>query len=173
MADCNDEKWDECLAQLGKAEALDPAGAQARSVVRLRAKARRGRLADSVLAKAFRSNAPRSFTGAEIEALTAALRASGQKAQIVCAPGAEPGHVCDQLASVLAKAGWVVSRALLSADTGTPHGVRIDVATDADDATQAAADALADGLAVLAARGPDDMPPVAGNAPLRVTVGAR
>jgi hypothetical protein len=173
VADCNDEKWDECLARLGKAEELDPAGDHVRTVVRLRAKARRGRLADSVELKAFPDNAPRSLTGAELEALTATLRASGQKVQIVCAPGAEPGHVCDQLASTLAKAGWVVSRSRLSAEEAAMHGVRIDVATDADDSTQAAADALADGLAVLAARGPDDMPPDTGGAPLRITVGAR
>jgi hypothetical protein len=48
----------------------------------------------------------------------------------------------------------------------------IEVASDADDATQAAADVLAGGLemAAVAARGPDDAAP-GGDAPLRMTIG--
>ena len=93
----------------------------------------------------------------------------------MCARGAEPAQLCGQLAGALAKAGWTVTRATTApGDAGEPRGVHVEIATDADDATQAAADALAEGLeaAPLRVHGPDDAPPGA-DAPLRLTVGTQ
>jgi hypothetical protein len=90
----------------------------------------------------------------------------------VCAPGAEPSALCTQLVTALKRAGWNVTRTGAATDAGIPHGMLIEVATDADDPTQAAADVLASALerAVLFARGPNDAAP-GGDAPLRLTVG--
>jgi hypothetical protein len=73
--------------------------------------------------------------------------------------------------------GWTVDRTALAAapDGGVTYGQRVEIATDADESTQNAADALADtleGFEILA-RGPDDMAPQPSEAPLRVTVGSR
>jgi len=62
----------------------------------------------------------------------------------------------------------------LGIDAGVTHGMVIDVATDASDATQNAADALAEGLddVNLPVRGPHDMAP-GGRATLWLTVGVQ
>ena len=96
----------------------------------------------------------------------------GQALRLVCVRAAEPARLCAQLAAAITSAGWTVTRTNVDADAGAAHGMLIEVATDADDATQGAADALADGLqqGFLMARGPHDMPP-GGDAPLRLTIG--
>ena len=92
----------------------------------------------------------------------------------MCASAPEPSQLCDQLAAAITRAGWTVTRAKLATDAGVVHGMVIDVATDAGDATQNAADALATGLgqAFLLTRGPHDAAP-GGDAPLRLIVGVQ
>jgi hypothetical protein len=98
----------------------------------------------------------------------------GQALRLQCVAGPEPKHLCDQLAAVMKTAGWNVTRVDLAADAGAPQGLLVEVATDADDATQDAADGLADSLVegLLYANGPRDMPP-GGGAALQMTVGTR
>lgn len=86
-------------------------------------------------------------------------------------------HLCGQLAEAMKASGWTVERIAPSAaaDGGVTYGERVEVATGADEATQNAADALADtleGFQILA-QGPDDMAPQPSGAPVRVTVGPR
>jgi hypothetical protein len=167
--DCAAEKWRACSKDLDQAAALDPQGDDARRVQRLRGKADRGLIAEGVEVKA--APGPRSLRPEAKARLLAALApSSAQPLRLACAPGAEPSHLCDQLVAALTSAGWTVTRVPLATDAGAPHGVLVEVATDADDATQTAADALARALekAFLPARGPDDAPP---GAALRLTIG--
>jgi hypothetical protein len=172
---CDAEEWLECATALDKASKLDPEGSLSRSAQRLQKKARRGIIEESVETKPGPLAPPRSLTAEQTARLAATLRSEGRSATLVCTPGAEPKHLCDQLGSALAKAGWVVSREPPAGGATTAHGLRVEVATDADEGAQAAADALAEALAddTLAVRGPDDMAPAAGGTPLRITVGAQ
>ncbi|MGH7294894.1 MAG: LytR C-terminal domain-containing protein [Polyangiaceae bacterium] len=96
--------------------------------------------------------------------------------ELACAPGAEPQHLCGELAAALQKSGWIVTRPHLKEPVAVGgqvvHRTRVLVARDADDATQAAADTLADALegALLRTGGPDDAPEGAA-APLTLVVG--
>ena len=138
---------------------------------RLEVKAARGiaqRDVEAKLAPLGRSLAPE-----ERARFAANLAASkGQAIGVVCARGVEPAALCEQLVVGLKRAGWAVTRTNAVADAGLPHGLLVEVATDADDATQAAADALVAALerAGLFARGPNDAAP-GGDAALRLTVG--
>ena len=171
-AECDEAEWRACERGLETASGLDPTGDAARAVQRLRRKATRGIVQDELEAKGV--PAPRTLGAGGTTRLLAALAPSrGQAVHLVCARGAEPTHLCTQLAAALAKAGWTVTRATTPAsDAGDPHGLHLEIATDADDAAQSAADALAAGLdaAPLAVRGPDDVPP-ASDGSLRLTVG--
>ncbi len=112
----------------------------------------------------------------EPKLLAAIAPSSGQPLRLVCATTPEPSHLCDQLAAAIKSAGWTVTRVKLATDAGDVHGMEIEVATDAGDATQSAADALAAGLgqAYLRTRGPRDAAPSpGGDAPLRLTVGVQ
>jgi DNA-directed RNA polymerase specialized sigma24 family protein len=171
-AECAEHKWSECDQDLERAGQLDEAGDGRRAVQRLHQKAMRGEAQDLEVKKA--PGAGRSLAPDAKPKLVAAIAASqGQELRLVCAPGAEPAHLCDQLAAAIGSAGWTVTREPLVTDAGVMHGMLIQVATDANDATQRAADALADGLykGYLVSRGPDDVAPGSG-ATLRLTVGA-
>jgi hypothetical protein len=175
-AECAAEKWVACNAHLDDASRLDPQGDEARRVVRLRGKVVRGQILETIESK--EAPAPRAVRPDGKARMVTALAASkGQALRLVCATSAEPSRLCDQLVAALASAGWVVTRAAIApaaGDAAVVRGMRVEVATDADDATQAAADVLAGGLetAMLLARGPDDVAPAA-DAPLRLTVGVQ
>ena len=174
---CDHGRWAACLAELRRADALDPAGGASRANVRLEAKTERAANAAELDAKPS-SSAPRSVSPELAAAFTAALSShTGQALHLACAPGAEPQQLCTQLAAALKKAGWVVTRPRLAAppsvDGAEVHRVLVQVKPDADDATQTAADALADALAgaLLRTAGPDDAPEA--DAPLTLVVGSR
>jgi hypothetical protein len=173
---CGAEEWAKCQASLAQASQLDPAGDGARAVQRLRGKASRGLTTEMMESKPGLV-VPRGLTKEGAAALAEKIAPmAGQSAQLACARTGEAGHLCDLLAAAMRKDGWTVTRAPLveAADAGKLHGLRVTVATDAPDAVQAAADALADGLegAYLATTGPDDAEPGA-DVPLRVMVGAQ
>lgn len=174
-ARCDEGAWGECQRSLATAASLDPAGDETRAVQRLRTKATRGAFEDQLEAKGG-ALGPRVVDAEGTKRLVKALEpARGQAVKLVCARGAEPAHLCGQLAAALAKAGWTVTRAATApGDAGEPLGVHVEITTDAGDAAQAAADALADGLeaAPLRVHGPDNLPP-GGDAPLRLTVGTQ
>jgi hypothetical protein len=174
-ADCDAEQWTDCVGKLNKAQDLDPQGNGTRTVQRMRAQAQRAQIAAQMeLEPDSGPAAPRSIEAADRAALAAKLHdEAGVHALLVCSAAQEPAHFCDVLAAVAKKAGWVVSRGRLAADAGAAAPLRIEVATDADDATQAAADALADGLETrgIVARGPSDAPPDPDVPSLRVKVG--
>jgi hypothetical protein len=183
-ADCNAGQWGECTAKLDRASDLDPQGNLARSVQRMRKQANRA----SILQRAevepsLGARAPRALDREQRGLLAATLHGdaegggAGVHVLLACATASEPAHFCDELAAVLKKARWTVTReriAPASPDTGVtaPRLQRIDVARDADDATQTAADALADGLesAGIVVEGPADAAPDAQQPSLRVTV---
>jgi DNA-directed RNA polymerase specialized sigma24 family protein len=173
-ADCAAEKWGDCFSHLGDASKLDPQGDDARDVRRLSGKAGRGLALLDQEGKL--APAPRLLAAYAKPGFVASLAASkGQALSVVCVKDAEPAHLCGQLVAALTSAGWVVTRTNVASapDGGGPHGILVEVATDADEATQVAADALADNLerkAFLLARGPNDVPP-GGDAPLRLTIG--
>jgi hypothetical protein len=173
-AECADGKWDECAGSLGEAAKLDAPGDGARRVKRMRAEAERGETLENLESKL--APGPRGIPAAEKAKVVAILAASkGQALQLVCARDAEPAQFCTQLVAVLGKAGWTVTRTPMAdaaPDAAVFHGMLVEVAPDADEATQAAADALAAGMqqALLFARGPHDAP-AGGDAPLRLTVG--
>jgi DNA-directed RNA polymerase specialized sigma24 family protein len=170
-ADCAAGSWGKCYAHIDEAAKLDPQGDEARRAQRLRSKANRGLIQQELEVKL--APAPRSLQPAVKASFVEGLAASkGQALRVVCARGAEPSHICDQLVAAITSAGWVVTRTNVATGAVVPHGLLIEVASDADDATQAAADALAGGLemAAVAARGPDDVAP-GGDAPLRMTIG--
>ncbi|HEY5241189.1 MAG TPA: hypothetical protein VIJ22_06985, partial [Polyangiaceae bacterium] len=169
--ECAAEKWHKCDAHLKDAAKLDPQGDEARRVQRLQSKVSRGLVLEQLEAK----EAPaKRVLPPEAKALFVAGLATskGQALHVVCAKDAEPSHLCDQLVPVIREGGWVVTRTNVAADAGLTHGMLIEIASDADDATQAAADTLATGLerSFLFARGPNDAAP-GGDAPLRLTVG--
>jgi DNA-directed RNA polymerase specialized sigma24 family protein len=169
--ECAAHKWGACYAHIDDASKLDPQGDEARAVERLRSKANRGLIQQQLEAK--EAPAARALLPEAKPSFVAGLAASkGQALRVVCTRGAEPAHLCDQLVAAITSAGWIVTRTNVAADAGVPHGVLLEVATDADDATQAAADLLATGLerSAVAARGPDDAVP-GGDAPLRMTIG--
>ena len=177
MTLCDQRRWSACLAELRRADALDPAGGASRANVRLEAKMERAANAAELDAKPG-SSAPRSVSPELTAAFTAALSShTGQALRLACAPGAEPQQLCTQLAAALKKAGWVVTRPRLAAppsvDGVEVHKALVQVTPDADDATQAAADALADALAgaLLRTAGPDDAP--GAEAPLTLVVGSK
>ena len=173
VADCTAGRWDTCTLELQSAGKLDPKGDTARSVQRLRGEAKRGQDQDAFESKG--APGARSLAPTFKPKLLAALApSSGQSLRLVCATAPEPSQLCDQLSAAIKSAGWTVTRAKLAADAGVVHGMVIDVATDADAATQNAADALAAGLgqALLRTRGPRDAP-AGGDAPLRLTVGVQ
>ena len=170
--ECAAGNWTTCNQDLEQASRLDPEGEQTRRIKRLRGEVSRGLSQQEIESKGV--PASRSLRPAEKAKLVAAIGASrGQALRLVCAGGAEPSHLCDQLAAAIASAGWTVTRAGVASDAAVPHGIVIEVAADAADGTQDAADALATGLekAYLMARGPEDVAP-GGDAPLRLTVGA-
>ncbi|HEY6459018.1 MAG TPA: hypothetical protein VIY73_02675 [Polyangiaceae bacterium] len=175
-ADCAADKWADCEKKLGKADALDPAGVQERRVLRMRGQAERGRTAEMMEGK--HTPFARSIGGKARSELVARLSEwKGQTVRLACARDPEPSQFCRQLASIFASAGWSVSRVVLPSgppDAGGVHGTLVEVATDASDATQMAADDLVGGLedAYLYARGPNDVPP-GSDAPLRVTIGVQ
>jgi hypothetical protein len=169
--ECGTEKWGACYSHVEEAAQLDPQGDEARRVQRLRSKANRGLIQQQLEVK--QAPAPRSLQPAVKASFVEGLAASkGQALRVVCVRGAEPSHLCDQLVAAITGAGWVVTRTNVATGAAVPHGVLIEVASDADDATQAAADVLAGGLemSAVAARGPDDAAP-GGDAPLRMTIG--
>jgi DNA-directed RNA polymerase specialized sigma24 family protein/phosphotransferase system HPr-like phosphotransfer protein len=169
--ECAAESWDKCYAHIDDASKLDPQGDEARGVQRLRSKANRGLIQQQLEGKV--APGARSLPADAKASFVAGLAASkGQALRVVCAKGAEPSRVCNQLVAAITSAGWAVTRTDVATDAGLPHGTVIDVAADADDATQAAADLLATGLerSAVAARGPNDAPP-GGDAPLRLTIG--
>jgi DNA-directed RNA polymerase specialized sigma24 family protein len=168
-ADCAARKWGDCNKDLDQASGLDPSGEQTRAVQRLRSKVERGLAQQEIESK--EAPGARSLKPERAAKLVEAIAGSrGQALRLVCARGAEPG-LCDQLAAAITSAGWNVTRDTLGSDAGVGHGMLVEVATDAGDATQAAADALAGGLEKgrLFARGPDDMAP-GGDVRLRLTV---
>jgi hypothetical protein len=169
--ECAAHKWGACYAHIDGASKLDPQGDEARAVERLRSKANRGLIQQQLEAK--QAPAARSLLPEAKPSFVAGLAASkGQALRVVCTRDAEPAHLCDQLVAAITSAGWLVTRTNVASDAGVPHGVLLEVATDADDATQAAADLLATGLerSAVAARGPDDAVP-GGDAPLRMSIG--
>ena len=171
--ECAAEKWKKCEAHLKDAAKLDPQGDEARGVQRLQSKASRGKVLDEIDAK----GAPgKRVLPPEAKALFVAGLATskGQALHVVCAKDAEPSHLCDQLVAAITAGGWVVTRTNVAADAGLTHGMLIEIASDANDAMQAAADTLATGLerSFLFARGPNDAAP-GGDAPLRLTIGAQ
>ena len=168
---CGAEDWDACRERPGDASKLDPTGNDTRAVQRLDTMAARGIAQREIEAK--QAPSPRSIAPDAKAAFVAALAgAKGQALRLVCARNAEPAALCDQLALGMRRAGWTVTRTNVVTDGGGPHGILLEVATDADDATQAAADALSTALegALLFARGPNAAPP-GGDAALRLTVG--
>jgi DNA-directed RNA polymerase specialized sigma24 family protein len=171
-ADCLAGNWDDCSSKLQSAGKLDPQGNEQRSVKRLRAEARRGVTQDAVESKgapAVRQLYP------ELKAafLKDLAPASGQALRLDCAATAEPAQLCAAVAGAMKTAGLKATRGRLQpTDAGLVHGIVIEVATDADESTQNAADALANafGHALLRVRGPRDAAP-GGDAPLRVIIG--
>jgi DNA-directed RNA polymerase specialized sigma24 family protein len=173
-ADCEARHWAKCSQDLDDALKLDPQGDAARRVQRLYGKAARGEAIDQQKGKPGPLE-PRTLSAEGRTRLVGALAASkGQSLRLVCVRDAEAAHFCGELAAAITSAGWSVTRATLAPDAGDMHGLLVEVATDADDATQAAADVLGGGLekGFYLARGPDDVPP-GGDAPLRLTVGLR
>jgi DNA-directed RNA polymerase specialized sigma24 family protein len=171
-ADCAGRHWARCSTDLDDAQKLDPQGDGARRVQRLYGKAARGEALEQQRGKPGPLE-PRTLSVEGRTRLVSALGASkGQSLRLVCVRDAEAAHFCGELAAAITSAGWSVTRATLAPDAGDMHGLLVEVATDADDATQAAADVLGAGLekGFHLARGPDDVPP-GGDAPLRLTVG--
>jgi len=170
-AECAAEKWGACYRHIDDASKLDPQGDEARRAQRLRSKANRGLIQQELEVK--HGSGARALPSDATASFVAGLAASkGQALRVVCVQGAEPAHLCDQLVAAITSAGWAVTRTNVATDAGVPHGVLIQVASDADEATPAAADVLATGLerSAVAARGPDDAAP-GGDAPLRLTIG--
>lgn len=177
-ADCNAARWTDCIEKLDRASDLDPTGNLTRSVRRMRLEATRAGRPDA--ARPLPGSGP---TARELDApararLATALRGDASTAitrlQLACADDPEPKRLCDQLAGAVKKAGWVVSRSTFAgadADAGM-HGQRIEVATDADGATQDAADTLAEALTAsgIVPRGPDDMAALSDAPRLRLTI---
>ncbi|HEX8792932.1 MAG TPA: hypothetical protein VF765_18430 [Polyangiaceae bacterium] len=178
--DCAAGAWTDCIDKLDQANGLDPAGSAARGVQRMHKEAIRGRNAEAAeLKPTFGKPAPRTLDAEQRGWLVAALHGDGGRAglhaQLACSADPEPAHFCEQLAAAMKKAGWVVARAKaasLGADASVWRAQRIEVATDADEGTQAAADALADALEGdgILARGPLDVSPDTQLPSLRVTV---
>ncbi|HEY1695696.1 MAG TPA: hypothetical protein VGG39_26190 [Polyangiaceae bacterium] len=174
--ECGATHWAACLSSLRQAGKLDPQGAAARPVARMQAKAARALLHEELDAKGGSVEA-RTLPAKLAAGFTTALAEHrGQAVTLACAPGAEPQPLCGWLAAALTRAGWVVTRPRLKApvtvDGQVVHATRVLVAPDADDATQSAADALADALegALLRTSGPDEAPAGSGS-PLTLVVG--
>lgn len=106
--------------------------------------------------------------------LSALAPSKGQAVRLVCVRDVETSRFCGQLLASLTTAGWVVTRTNVALDAGVSNGLLVEVATDADDPTQAAADTLVSALekALYYARGPNDAP-AGGDAPLRLLVGMK
>jgi hypothetical protein len=173
--DCNAGDWSDCLDKLDRANDLDPQGNLGWDVQRLRKKANRGQLERDVSLKPGPLE-PRTIDAGDRAALAKVLHAyPAVRVKLVCSTDPEAARFCAQLAQLVKNAGWDLQRSALDADASDVHGQGVEVATDATDDTQRAADALVDGLAGagIHTRGPDDMPPEASAAPLRVTVGVR
>jgi hypothetical protein len=177
VAECASQDWHGCRSDLRRAGKLDPAGNAARPIARLEGKAERAISEEGLDAKPAPYR-PRSLSAEESKDFVAALaKEPSQVVRLACAPDAEPQQLCAQLAGALKKAGWTVTRPRLKAPVEVGgevvHRVLVQVTTDADDATQDAADVLADALeggALLRTRGPDDAPADA-EAPLTLVVG--
>jgi hypothetical protein len=124
---------------------------------------------------------PRSLSPGRAADLRGKLKLyAGQRIDLLCEAKSEPLVLCGQLVSVFKGAGWVVSKTNAPAGTIVFHGMHLEVATGADDATEHAADLLAKGIdddVWAYVEGPDDMAPAgagegaADAAPLRLTVG--
>jgi hypothetical protein len=173
--DCNAGDWGDCLHKLDQAYDLDPPGNLAWDVQRMRKKANRAQSENDVSLKPGPVQ-PRTIDAGDRAALAKALHAyPGVRVKLVCSTDPEAARFCGQLAEVLKKAGWTLERSALATEAGEVHGQRVEVATDADDDIQRAADALVDGLVGSGnrARGPDDMAPAPPALPLRITVGVR
>ncbi len=172
--ECDGFQFEECGDALADAAKLDPEGDKTRRVQRLHGESRLGIILDQMEGKG--APAPRVLRPAARTELVAALApSSGQVLELACERSSfEPVQLCQQLTSALKDAGWTVQRVPLAPDAGKARDIRIEVATDADEATQNAADALARSLrgALLLARGPRDMAP-SGGAKLRLTVGVQ
>ena len=175
-AECGARKWGPCFADLTTAADLDPAGDEASVVRRLRGKAARGLGAEQTEAKIGPLTA-RSLLPEVRKPLAEALAPrAGQPVRVVCARGPEPEQFCGQLVAALTKAGWVVTREQPARDAGVSYGLAITVAEGSDEATEDAAEALADRLewAGVRARGPEDVPGRGAEGPaVTLTVGDR
>jgi len=172
-AECAAGRFPSCAQDLDEASKLDPPGELGRGVRRLRGTLTREDIQSTMESK--QAPGARSLEpSAKAKLVTAIAGSRGQALHLACAPGREPSHLCEQLSLALTSAGWTVTRKALATDAGIPLGMLLSVATDADDATQNAADALAAGLelAYLFARGPVDTAP-GGDAPLTLIVGAQ
>lgn len=177
-ADCDTEQWHECIGKLDKAAELDPQGNLSRPVQRMRLKATRAQMPDPSPGAERRARDLDARARAKIaRTLHGDGGSAGLRVQLVCAAGAEPARLCDELAASMKQAGWAVARSALPASPDAPAlcAQRIEVAEDGDEVTQAAADALAQALTVagIVPRGPDDMTLAPGAPTLRVTVGER
>ena len=173
--DCNAGDWSDCLQKLDRANDLDPQGNLGWDVQRLRKKANRGQLEREASLKPGPVE-PRTIDAVDRAAMAKALHQyPAVRLQLVCSTDPEAARFCGQLADVVKKAGWGLERSALGTEAGGVQGQRVEVATDAADDTQRAADALVDGLVSsgIRARGPDDMAAEASAAPLRVTVGVQ
>lgn len=179
-AECDDEKWTECAESLAEAAQLDPEGKGTRDVRRMYGKIHRERADEDRHAKPG-SLVPRTLSPGRAADLRQQLKPyAGQRIDLLCEGTAEPLVLCAQLASVFKGAGWVVKKTNARAGTIAFHGMHLEVATGADDATEDAADALAAGIdqdVWAYVEGPDDMAPAAAEGgaadvgPLRLTVG--
>lgn len=179
-ADCDAERWNDCVEKLDRASELDPGGNLDRLVQRMRLRATRAQAPQPHDPTSGAGRPPRELDATTRTAMTAALRGDGGSAglrvQLACATAAEPSRFCDQLGSIMKKAGWVVARSALPVTAAALGSLRprIEVAENADETTQAAADTLAQLLSDdgWGPRGPDDMMPTPGDPPLRVTLGS-
>jgi len=173
--DCNAGDWSDCLQKLDQAYGLDPQGNLAWDVQRMRKMANRAQLEREASLKPGPVE-PRTIDAGDRAVLAKALHGyPGVRVRLVCSTDPEASRFCGQLADAVKKGGWALERSTLDTEAGEVRGQRVEVATDAADDTQKAADALVDGLAGsgIRARGPDDMAPEASAAPIRVTVGTQ
>jgi hypothetical protein len=174
LTECGAKAWGDCVGDLDNAAKLDPAGDEG-AVRRLRGKAGREFGAEQLEAKAGPLTARSLLPDVRKPLAEALAPRAGQPVRVVCARGPEPERYCGQLAAVLTKAGWVVTRKAAAREAGVSFGLAITVAEGSDEATEDAAEALADRLewAGARARGPDDAPASGGEGPaVTLTVGA-
>jgi hypothetical protein len=174
LTECAAKQWGGCVGDLDQAAKLDPASDEG-ALRRLRGKAGREFGAEQLEAKAGPLTGRSLLPDVRKPLAEALATRAGQPVRVVCARGPEPERYCGQLAAVLTKAGWVVTREAAAREAGVSYGLAITVAEGSDEATEDAAEALADRLewAGVRARGPDDAPASGGEGPaVTLTVGA-